>query len=190
MTDLQIRAFTAMGQIFVAIAVGIIAGRQWGTARDKLKADLFDKRFKVVTDLRLQLDATQGRPVELLSIYSLRDLVREAGFLFGKDIRRASEELTNSIQEVSALRAMREDAIQQAKALIQEEFFITGPAHGWKIDLSQEQLMKIQSLRNQADAKTKLGQEIGDKLREKTLKMLENIEKFDAKVAEYLTLKH
>ncbi|WP_414609700.1 hypothetical protein [Stenotrophomonas pavanii] len=58
MTDLQIKLFTALGQIFVAMAVGYIAYRQWLIARDqavtakkKLKADLFDKRMGALSEV-------------------------------------------------------------------------------------------------------------------------------------------
>ncbi|AVH90212.1 hypothetical protein [Stenotrophomonas maltophilia] len=47
MTDLQIKLFTALGQILVAVVVGFIAYRQWRTARSKLQFDLFDRRLKV-----------------------------------------------------------------------------------------------------------------------------------------------
>ncbi|MCD9087381.1 hypothetical protein [Stenotrophomonas sp. SY1] len=51
MTDLQIRLFTAIGQIAVAGIVGYIAFQQWRTARKKLKADLFDRRFQAYREL-------------------------------------------------------------------------------------------------------------------------------------------
>ncbi|MCU1063963.1 hypothetical protein [Stenotrophomonas maltophilia] len=47
MTDLQIKLFTAIGQIAVAVAVAVIALRQAATARNKLKADLFDRRVNL-----------------------------------------------------------------------------------------------------------------------------------------------
>lgn len=51
MTDLQIKLFTALGQLSVAGIVGYIAWQQWRTARKKLKADLFDKRHAAYRSL-------------------------------------------------------------------------------------------------------------------------------------------
>ncbi|KZE52985.1 hypothetical protein AVW14_09790 [Stenotrophomonas maltophilia] len=59
MTDLQIKLFTALGQIGVAVAVGYVAYRQWrtaqqqaSTARNKLQLDLFDRRLAVYEAVR------------------------------------------------------------------------------------------------------------------------------------------
>ncbi|WP_336357321.1 hypothetical protein [Stenotrophomonas muris] len=58
MTDLELRLFTAMGQLALAAAVGYVALRQWFTARQqaatakkKLKADLFDKRMGALAEV-------------------------------------------------------------------------------------------------------------------------------------------
>ncbi|HDS1390350.1 TPA: hypothetical protein ACG4N3_000564 [Stenotrophomonas maltophilia] len=52
LTDLQIRFFTAFGQTVVAVAVGMIAYRQWRTARNKLKFDLFTRRLEAYNRVR------------------------------------------------------------------------------------------------------------------------------------------
>ncbi|HEL3179392.1 TPA: hypothetical protein UME25_004692 [Stenotrophomonas maltophilia] len=52
LTDLQVRFFTAFGQTVVAVAVGMIAYRQWRTARNKLKFDLFTRRLEAYNRVR------------------------------------------------------------------------------------------------------------------------------------------
>jgi hypothetical protein len=37
----------ALGPTLVAAAVGVVAYRQWATAREKLRLDLFEKRFEI-----------------------------------------------------------------------------------------------------------------------------------------------
>lgn len=45
LTDLQIKLFTAVGQLALAGMVAFVALQQLHTARNKLKADLFDRRL-------------------------------------------------------------------------------------------------------------------------------------------------
>ncbi|WP_282265572.1 hypothetical protein [Stenotrophomonas sp. PS02298] len=89
MTDLQIRLFTAMGQIAVAGIVGYIAWQQWRTAQKKLKADLFDKRFAAYREL---VDAVE----QLCAIPMKDDLISEsdAALLRESRIKRLGHELT------------------------------------------------------------------------------------------------
>lgn len=93
MTDLQIRLFTAFGQILVAAAVGSIAWRQWRTAqqqaetaRKKLKYDMFDRRMKAYDALRdsahhaITADWREGAEQKVF------ECVKELRWLFGKPI--------------------------------------------------------------------------------------------------------
>lgn len=52
LTDLQMKAVTAIGQLALAATVAYIAFQQWRTARNKLKLDLFDRRFAAYEELR------------------------------------------------------------------------------------------------------------------------------------------
>lgn len=102
MTDLQIKLFTAMGQILVACAVGVIAYRQWRTAqaqsetaRRKLRADLFDRRFaayREMTDLAHAVMYTEsGGPRERSAagthtVDELERVAQEMVWLFDHDV--------------------------------------------------------------------------------------------------------
>ncbi|CAQ45457.1 TPA: hypothetical protein ACKP89_000525 [Stenotrophomonas maltophilia] len=52
MTDLQIKLVAAAGQLALTATVAYVAWQQWRTARNKLKADLFDRRFAAFEELR------------------------------------------------------------------------------------------------------------------------------------------
>ncbi|EZP43175.1 hypothetical protein BW38_03522 [Stenotrophomonas sp. RIT309] len=97
MSDLQIKLFTAIGQILVAAAVGIIALRQWLTARNKLKADLFDRRYKLYVDLGQSLQRiVEG---DSSAVVQMRRLLAEARWLFGeKTAERLRKEVGNPFQ--------------------------------------------------------------------------------------------
>ncbi len=100
MTDLQIRLFTAVGQIFVAIAVGLIAFRQAriaqqqaSTARKKLLLDLFERRIETFDRIQSLLDiVAQGYPNEVARAYEeLFDIAGKSGkirWLFGPKIQK------------------------------------------------------------------------------------------------------
>ncbi|HEL3770859.1 hypothetical protein I5U03_11955 [Stenotrophomonas maltophilia] len=98
MTDLQIRLFTAIGQILVAAAVGVIAWRQWRTAqqqaetaRKKLIADLFDRRFKAYDKFVDHIsNAFYGDKDEVKNaekaVADAHALLHEIRWLFGEDV--------------------------------------------------------------------------------------------------------
>ncbi|WP_243350862.1 hypothetical protein [Stenotrophomonas acidaminiphila] len=52
LNDLQIKFFTALGQLGLTTAVAYVAYQQWQTARKKLKSDIFDKRFAAYLRIR------------------------------------------------------------------------------------------------------------------------------------------
>ncbi|EKZ1925810.1 TPA: hypothetical protein ACOEOC_000939 [Stenotrophomonas maltophilia] len=98
MTDLQIKLFTALGQILVAAAVGMVALRQWRTAqqqaetaRNKLRLDLFEKRVETFDRIRRLLEINfPGVPNEEVS-RELWDLAGPSGkirWLFGPHVQQ------------------------------------------------------------------------------------------------------
>ena len=95
MTDLQIKLFTALGQILVAAAVGAIAWRQWRTAQQqaetahkKLIADLFDRRFQLYSrfrDLVHTVMVSNGKELDH-SLIEISMLKHELRWVFGKEL--------------------------------------------------------------------------------------------------------
>lgn len=76
-------AFASMITAFVAIAVGVIAFRQWVTAHRKLKLDLFQARYAVYEDLmRAVLEIPEalsaGQPAAVAKIAPKLDMLRYA----------------------------------------------------------------------------------------------------------------
>ena len=78
---------TALLTPFVAVAGAYIAWRQSAIARNKLKLDLFDRRFKVYDEARalLAMVLTTGRVSEE-GLYKFGAGTREARWLFDKSI--------------------------------------------------------------------------------------------------------
>ncbi|MBK0010774.1 hypothetical protein [Stenotrophomonas sp. S41] len=120
--DLQIKLFTAVGQILVAAAVGVIALRQWLTARNKLKADLFDRRFALVKELRRRVNTVRAGQVKAEDFLTLPDLAREAGFLFNKNVRRTSELLVENLTDYHRQQVLLNEAhatlVQERQSLL------------------------------------------------------------------------
>lgn len=96
MTDLQIKLFTALGQIGVAVAVAVIAWLQLRTARNKLKSDLFDRRYsaykEIVAKVRVVGSAQQIDTADELLAHALEidRIAKEMAWLFDDRIAAAA----------------------------------------------------------------------------------------------------
>jgi len=95
----------ALGPTFVTIVAALIAGfiayRQWKTAHDKLRLDLFDKRFAIYRAYFHASAAALGRwpnREEVLSEFT--SLKGQSNFLFGADASRFIDE---AMKEISGL---------------------------------------------------------------------------------------
>jgi len=95
MTELQIKLFTALGQILVAAAVGAIAWRQWRTAqqqaetaRKKLVLDLFDRRIELYERLEELLGELERDKNPNLTFLRLHQLTSKMRWAFGPAIVR------------------------------------------------------------------------------------------------------
>ncbi len=93
LTDLQIKLFTAIGQILVAAAVGVIAWRQWRTAqqqaetaRNKLRLDLFERRIEAYNKLRRIVDRLIDGAGPEPAFYELVALIDDMRWLFGMEV--------------------------------------------------------------------------------------------------------
>src|SRR5712691_9934192 len=73
--------------LFLSIAVVLIALQQWQTARDKLRLDLFDRRYKVFDATRRFL-STIGREATFTDsqLLEFHAATSDAEFLFGMDV--------------------------------------------------------------------------------------------------------
>lgn len=124
LTDLQIKFFTALGQILVAVAVGTIAWRQWRTAqqqaetaRKKLRLDLFEHRIQTFDRIQELLEMNLSGHVSEKASQELWDLAGASGrvrWLFGPRIQqRFEEEVLGSLN--AATRA--DQAVDRAQSL-------------------------------------------------------------------------
>ncbi|PAM73162.1 hypothetical protein CEK00_04765 [Stenotrophomonas maltophilia] len=105
MTDLQIKLFTAGGQLAVAIAVAYVAWRQAKTARNKLKVDLFDKRFALVKELRRRIDRIRAEQIGAEDFLTLPELAREMEYLFDSAVKKNCETLVGFLTKLHRLQA-------------------------------------------------------------------------------------
>ena len=72
---------------FLSVAVGLVAWHQWRIARDKLRLDLFEKRYKVYKAAKEFLRLIfRGDPVTEDDVGRFMLGISDAEFLFGKDV--------------------------------------------------------------------------------------------------------
>jgi hypothetical protein len=96
-----IQYIQALGPTFVAVVVGCVAGyvawRQWRTAHDRLKFDLYEKRFAVyetvkklsdVATMHVDPKAIHGSHVSPEDLHEFFNAIRGSQFLFGGDARK------------------------------------------------------------------------------------------------------
>lgn len=119
MTELQIKLFTAVGQILVAIAVGVIALRQWLTARNKLKADLFDKRIAALTEIEDPLIEILGGKTDRALAIRIQRGERRFKYLFSAAAQQAANDIG---QDVSTL-------VMVTEQLQSDVFYVGRQAH-------------------------------------------------------------
>lgn len=78
-----------VAQLLATLAIGgfaaLIAWRQWKTAQDKVKLDLFDRRFAVFMDVRRVV--SEAASLGKISDVTLpREIIARGRFLFGQEV--------------------------------------------------------------------------------------------------------
>lgn len=183
LTDLQIKFGTAAGQLALAAAVAYVAWQQWRTARNKLKSDLFERRFKLVNALRYQVDRVSAHTADAKGMFALPDLAREAGLLFNSDIKEISQKLVEALKLVNArqalLRENHEIRITQERLL--EETRAVHP------DLNHESIFATE--RALQDTMSTLVQ-ISEDLKRARDDVRSALKKLDDATTDFLTLRH
>ncbi|CAM4281884.1 hypothetical protein CR156_06520 [Stenotrophomonas lactitubi] len=111
MTDLQLRLFTAIGQLSLAGGVFYVALRQWLTAREqaatakkKLKADLFDKRMAALNEVESPIIEILKDVPDHTRAVRVRTGARRFRYLFGNDAYMAAVELGEMATDLANLR--------------------------------------------------------------------------------------
>jgi hypothetical protein len=86
----------AIGQLAISCAVGYVAWRQWKTAHDKLRLDLYEKRFRILnttTDFISDVLSGEIKQEQMVKFLVARS---EATFLFAGD-----KELLNFLDDLT-----------------------------------------------------------------------------------------
>jgi hypothetical protein len=93
----------------IAVAVSIIAYRQWRTAHSKLVLDLFEKRLSVYHQVRKAIAVvnTTGKTSREAEL-NLLEAIDAAEFLFGDDVRSYLEGMWHRFLKMNAANAMIE----------------------------------------------------------------------------------
>jgi hypothetical protein len=81
-----------LGTLSIGGVAGIIAWRQWRTAQDKVKLDLFDRRFAVFMDAR-RLVSEAGQLGKISDPNLPNEVIARGRFLFGDEVLTKLEEL-------------------------------------------------------------------------------------------------
>ena len=93
-----------LGPLAIAAMVGYVAYRQWRTARDRLRFDLFEKRYviyeRIQTIIIAALSAHPPNSEEILDFYRG---TRGVEFLFGPEIEIYLGELRDSLGRLAGL---------------------------------------------------------------------------------------
>ncbi|MCB4770946.1 hypothetical protein LGR54_20250 [Ancylobacter sp. Lp-2] len=93
----------ASGPTIVALVIGgiatMIAYRQWRTAKDKLRLDLFERRLAVYDLIeRYRARVLQNGSADTEDIRSLHEMASRSEFLFGRDVTEFIEKLKREWQ--------------------------------------------------------------------------------------------
>jgi hypothetical protein len=137
LTDVQLPLWVeyakALGAPIVALVAAGIAGgiayRQWRTARNKLKLDLFDKRIKVYeAAVELIKEISMPHPVTVNRVTELGKGLGAARWLFGSEVARYAHRLVERGYEASAKQGIefegltKEQKIQLALSFAQNNW--------------------------------------------------------------------
>jgi hypothetical protein len=111
---ISLQYIQALGPSLVALAEAVIAYRQWATARDKLRLDLFEKRFSIYVLLLAAMAAALSQSPDRQEIFSrLVELRGQGRFIFGTDVSKfiaeAIDEIANLICSQDAIKTLAED---------------------------------------------------------------------------------
>ena len=78
----------------LACVAAYIAWRQWVTANNKVKLDLFDKRYRIFAEIRTLLSGVmQNASLSLDQLLIFKSSVCDASFLFGSDVSLYIEDI-------------------------------------------------------------------------------------------------
>ena len=116
-----LKIFSLLATPCIAIAVAVVAWRQWETARQKLMLDLFKDRLEIYQKVlsAIRLIEGPGRPEDAEPFILLHEAKDEAQFLYGpevadyiKQLIRAAAELNRACTEYDAGNPKGEDLAQ------------------------------------------------------------------------------
>ena len=119
-----VRIIQALGPTFVAIVAAmwaaLISYRQWRSSIDKLKLDLFDRRYKVLLTVENSIKILNNNKTLIDADFVEFELgVMDKRFLFNKNICKTIDKLESSMRRIANLN----DRIVSAKKIMENEAY-------------------------------------------------------------------
>ena len=103
-THSSITLLFPIATLFLSIAVVVIAWRQWRVARNKLRLDLFDRRYKVYeATVKFLRESVQDNAHIDLHLSVFNDETSNAEFLFDTDVVNHLEKIRQKGREQDAV---------------------------------------------------------------------------------------
>jgi len=119
--------FTAIGQLGISCAVGYVAWQQWKTARDKLKFDRYEKRFRIYNETTEFISSVVSGVVGPQQVVKFDIARNEAYFLFAGDtelmrfldgLRQKAQELASWKEQAKEIHQVGSEPSEQRDALV------------------------------------------------------------------------
>lgn len=107
--DIGLRAVTALGTVVIGLLAALIARRQARIASDKLKFDLFSKRYEVYQAIMSWIDKLQERRMEDEEYTEYMHKIEPVHFLFGEDINNWVRSLRQKARDMNHARRVLRD---------------------------------------------------------------------------------
>jgi hypothetical protein len=97
-----------LATFFLSVAVALVAWAQWRVARNKLRLDLFDRRYKVYDATRTFLLLAINNAVTDSAYHSFRLATSDADFLFEPEVGKYLEEIRRCDNQLRTTRKLLE----------------------------------------------------------------------------------
>lgn len=124
----------------IAVAVAVIAFLQWRTAHQKVVLDLFDRRWKAAEAIKQSLVPIfrDGRVRQSNDVLIIYNAMRDAHFLFGKDVNRLLDRYKNVIGNIGVASSYMEST--------------TNPHYQEGVQLLQDNMLRLIDFHSEFDA--------------------------------------
>jgi hypothetical protein len=110
--------------IVLAIFIAFVAFRQWQTARNKLKLDLFDRRWRIYDGTRDAIAYTlRENHIPMQQYIEFAALIQDADFLFNEPIHKYLQKIKEEINSLTSISTrLSDNTLQDRDKLIEIKY--------------------------------------------------------------------